>query len=78
MQHITLNERMLTSLNHKQEKQIKDLKEQLEQYKESLTIMKENLDTQKHLNKVLVNQISSLSSKLKQWANSIPSMRNEM
>lgn len=66
MQHITLNERMLTSLNHKQEKQIKDLKEQLEQYKESLTIMKENLDTQKHLNKVLVNQISSLSSKLKQ------------
>lgn len=66
MQHITLNERMLTSLNHKQEKEIKDLKEQLEQYKESLTIMKENLDTQKHLNKVLVNQISSLSSKLKQ------------
>lgn len=78
MQHITLNERMLTSLNHKQEKEIRDLKEQLEQYKESLTIMKENLDTQKHLNKVLVNQISSLSSKLKQWANSIPSMRNEM
>ena len=78
MQHITLNERMLTSLNHKQEKQIKELKEQVQQYLESLRTMKYNLDEVKELNKVLVNQISSLSSKLKQCPNLTPSMRNEM
>jgi hypothetical protein len=40
--------------------------------------MKGNLDEVKHLNKVLVNQISILSSKQKQWAKSIPSTTNEM
>jgi hypothetical protein len=40
--------------------------------------MKDNLTELKHLNKVLVNQISFLSSKQNQWANLIPSMKNEM
>jgi hypothetical protein len=40
--------------------------------------MKDNLTELKHLNKVLVNQISILSSKQNQWAKSIPSMKNEM
>jgi hypothetical protein len=50
---------------HKKERDIKELKEQLEQYKESLRTMKNNLDETKHLNKVLVNQISSLSLQIK-------------
>ena len=53
---------MLIAQYHKKENEIKELKEQLEQYKESLRTMKSNLDEVKHLNKVLVNQISSLSS----------------
>jgi hypothetical protein len=40
--------------------------------------MKNNLDETKHLNKVLVNQISSLSLQIKSWAKSIPSMKDEM
>ena len=60
--HISINERMLIAQYHKKENEIKELKEQLEQYKESLRTMKSNLDEVKHLNKVLVNQISSLSS----------------
>ena len=60
--HVTINERMLIAQYHKQEKEIKELKEQLEQYKESLRTMKSNLNEVKYLNKVLVNQISSLSS----------------
>jgi chromosome segregation ATPase len=50
----------------KKEQEIKELKEQLEQYKESLKTMKNNLTEVKELNKVLVNQISSLSLQLKQ------------
>ena len=76
--HVTINERMLTAQTHKQEKTIKELKEQVQQYLESLRTMKNNLNEVKELNKVLVNQISILSSKIKQWAKSIPSMRNEM
>jgi len=76
--HISINERMLTAQIHKREREVKELKEQLEQYKESLRTMKGNLDEVKHLNKVLVNQISILSSKQNQWAKSIPSMKNEM
>jgi chromosome segregation ATPase len=60
--HVTLNERMLTAQLHKKEQEIKELKEQVQQYLESLRTMKDNLDEVKHLNKVLVNQISSLSS----------------
>jgi hypothetical protein len=60
--HVTLNERMLTAQLHKKEQEIKALKEQVQQYLESLRMMKDNLDEVKHLNKVLVNQISSLSS----------------
>jgi phage host-nuclease inhibitor protein Gam len=60
--HVTLNERMLTAQLHKKEQEIKALKEQVQQYLESLRTMKDNLDEVKHLNKVLVNQISSLSS----------------
>ena len=67
--HVSTNERMLTAQNHKQEKEIRELKEQIEQYKESLRTMKNNLTEVKDLNKVLVNQISSLSLQLKQWAN---------
>lgn len=62
---ISVNERILVAQYHKKEREIKELKEQLEQYKESLRIMKNNLDETKHLNKVLVNQISSLSLQIK-------------
>lgn len=64
--HVTINERMLTAHTHKLEQEIKNLKEQVLQYKESLKTMKGNLDEVKHLNKVLVNQISFLSSKQSQ------------
>lgn len=76
--HVTINERILMAQYHKKERDIKELKEQLEQYKESLRTMKNNLDETKHLNKVLVNQISSLSLQIKSWAKSIPSMKDEM
>ena len=76
--HVTINERMLIAQYHKQEKEIKELKDKLLQYRESFQTMKDNLTELKHLNKVLVNQISFLSSKQKQWAKSIPSMKNEM
>ena len=64
--HVTLNERMLTAQLHKKEQEIKELKEQVQQYLESLKTMKNNLTEEKELNKVLVNQISSLSLQLKQ------------
>ena len=64
--HVTINERMLTAQMHKKEQEIKDLKEQVQQYLESLRTMKSNLDEVKHLNKVLVNQIYSLSFKQNQ------------
>jgi phage shock protein A len=67
--HVTINERMLTAQLHKKEQEIKDLKEQVQQYLASLRTMKDNLDEVKHLNKVLVNQISSLSLQLKQCPN---------
>ena len=67
--HVTLNERMLTAQLHKKEQEIKELKEQVQQYLESLKTMKNNLTEEKELNKVLVNQISSLSLQLKQWVN---------
>ena len=76
--HVTINERMLIAQYHKQEKEIKELKDKLLQYRESFQTMKDNLTELKHLNKVLVNQISLLSFKQKQWVNSIPSMKNEM
>lgn len=64
--HVTINERMLTAQLHKKEQEIKELKEQVQQHLESLRTMKDNLDEVKHLNKVLVNQISSLSLQVKQ------------
>lgn len=64
--HVSINERMLTAQLHKKEQEIKDLKEQVQQYLESLKTMKNNLTEVKELNKVLVNQISSLSLQLKQ------------
>ena len=64
--HVTINERMLTAQLHKKEQEIKDLKEQVQQYLESLKTMKNNLTEVKELNKVLVNQISSLSLQIKQ------------
>ena len=67
--HVTLNERMLTAQLHKKEQEIKELKEQVQQYLESLRTMKNNLTEVKELNKVLVNQISSLSLQLKQCPN---------
>ena len=62
---ISVNERILVAQYHKKEREIKELKEQLEQYKESLRTMKNNLTEVKELNKVLVNQISSLSLQIK-------------
>ena len=76
--HVTINERMLTAQLHKKEQEIKELKEQVQQYLESLKTMKNNLTEVKELNKVLVNQISSLSLQIKSCPNWIPSMRNEM
>ena len=66
--HVTLNERMLTAQLHKKEQEIKELKEQVQQYLESLKTMKNNLTEVKELNKILTNQISHLSSLVKQWA----------
>ena len=63
---VTMNERMLIAQNHKQEKEINELKDKLLQYRESFQTMKDNLTELKHLNKVLVNQISFLSSKQNQ------------
>ena len=76
--HVTLNERILIAQYHKKENEIKQLKSQIEQYKESLRTMKDNLNEVKHLNQILTNQISSLSSKLKSCPKSIPSMNTEM
>ena len=64
--HVTINERMLIAQLHKKEQEIKELKEQVQQHIESLKTMKNNLTEVKELNKVLVNQISSLSLQLKQ------------
>lgn len=61
--HVTLNERMLTAQNHKQEKTIKELNERLLQYREQLETMANHITELKDLNKVLVNQIYSLSHK---------------
>ena len=69
---------MLTAQNHKQEKEIKELKQKLHEYRESLLTMKDNLTEIKQLNKTLVNQISLLSFKLKSCPNWIHSMRDEM
>ena len=63
--NVSVNERILMAQYHKKEREIKELKEQLEQYKGSLRTMKDNLTEAKELNKVLVNQISSLSLQLK-------------
>ena len=60
---------MLTAQNHKQEKEIKELKQKLHEYRESLLTMKDNLTEIKQLNKTLVNQISLLSFKLKSCQN---------
>lgn len=78
MKHISISERILIAQYHKKEREIKELQEQLSQYKESLRTMKDNLTEVKQLNKTLVNQISLLSSKIKSCPNSIPSMRDEM
>ena len=54
---------MLIAQYHKKEEEIKQLKEQLSQYRESFKTMSDNITELKHLNQVLVNQISSLSPK---------------
>jgi uncharacterized coiled-coil protein SlyX len=54
---------MLTAQNHKQEKTIKELNERLLQYREQLETMTNHITELKDLNKVLVNQIYSLSHK---------------
>ena len=63
MTKISLSERMLIAQYHKKEEEIKQLKEQLSQYRESFKTMSDNITELKHLNQVLVNQISSLSPK---------------
>lgn len=63
MTKISLSERMLIAQYHKKEEEIKQLKEQLSQYRESFKTMTDNITELKHLNQVLVNQISSLSPK---------------
>lgn len=78
MTHISISERILIAQYHKKERELKELQEQLEQYKESLQTMKANLNEVKHLNKILTNQISLLSDKLKSCPRSIPSIQDEM
>ena len=63
MTKISLSERMLIAQYHKKGEEIKQLKEQLSQYRESFKTMTDNITELKHLNQVLVNQISSLSPK---------------
>ena len=63
---LTTNEKILIAQYHKKEREIKELKQQLEQQKKTLKATELKLDVVKHLNQVLVNQISSLSSKLRQ------------
>lgn len=63
MTKISLSERILIAQYHKKEEEIKQLKEQLSQYRESFKTMTDNITELKHLNQVLVNQISSLSPK---------------
>lgn len=63
MTKISLSERMLIAQYHKKEEEIKQLKQQLSQYRESFKTMTDNITELKHLNQVLVNQISSLSPK---------------
>lgn len=41
--HVSINERMLIAQYHKQEKEIKELKDKLLQYRESFQTMKDNL-----------------------------------
>lgn len=76
--HVTINERMLTAQLHKKEQEIKELKQKLHEYRESLLTMKDNLDEVKQLNKTLVNQISLLSFKIKSCPNWILYMKDEM
>ena len=64
MKHISINERMLIAQCNKKDRELKDLKEQLEQYKESLRTLKDNLNEVKELNKILTNQIYILSHKV--------------
>lgn len=63
MSKISLSERMLIAQYHKKEEEVKQLKQQLSQYRESFKTMTDNITELKHLNQVLVNQISSLSPK---------------
>ena len=78
MWQISLTERILLTKYHKLENENKELENKLAEYRASLLTMKANITELKGLNKILVNQISSLSSKLKQCPNSTPSMKDEM
>ena len=69
MTHISTSERILTAQYHKKEEEIKKLKEQVVQYRESLRTMKNSLTEVRELNKILTNQISHLSFQLKQCPN---------
>lgn len=62
MKHISDSERLLQASYHKKEAEIKELKTKLEEYKEQFETMVDHITELKHLNKVLCNQISTLSS----------------
>ena len=66
MPRISLSERILLTKYHKLENEKKELENKLAEYRASLLTMKANITELKELNKILVDQISSLSSKLKQ------------
>lgn len=68
MWKITLSERILLTKYHRLENKNRELENKNAEYRASLLTMKENITELKELNKILVNQISSLSSKLKSWA----------
>ena len=62
MPKITISERILATKYHRLERENKELQDKLDQYRASFETMKDNITELKHINKVLVNQISSLSS----------------
>lgn len=62
MKHISDGERLLQASYHKKEAEIKELKTKLEEYEEQFKTMVDHITELECLNKVLCNQISSLSS----------------
>lgn len=64
MKHISDSERLTNAILRKREEQIQNLQETIDQYKEQLKTMTSHITELKGLNKVLCNQIYSLTHKV--------------